>query len=167
MLVVTVDALMPAWAAFLAKLPTTAPVVYPFGIYLGHSSHIRFTRHVSLCLDAIDGRPTVLIEPGYEDPACSASAPAEDGTLYHCPECLPLEGLIALYPQVFADLDVVRVPYQRPRHDVVAIFGEENQGLPKLLLDDREFDGLRFCGASEFLGRRGAGRDREDALPAL
>ena len=79
-----------------------------------------------------------LIEPGFEDPACSASAPAEDGTLYHCPECLPLEGLIALYPQVFADLDVVRVPYQRPRHDVVEIFGEENQGLPKLLLDDRE-----------------------------
>jgi hypothetical protein len=74
-----------------------------------------------------------LIEPGFEDPDYSQSTP-EGGTLYLCPACLPLEGLIALYSQALAGLDVVRVPFNRPRHDVVAVFGEENQTLPKLLL---------------------------------
>src|SRR6478609_11598719 len=124
MLVVTVDALTPAW--------TRSASIWA----IRRTSGLRDMCRCVLTPSMADR--LFLIEPGFEDPACSASAPAEDGTLYHCPECLPLEGLIALYPQVFADLDVVRVPYQRPRHDVVAIFGEENQGLHKLLLDDRE-----------------------------
>ena len=76
-----------------------------------------------------------LIEPGFEDPACLPPEQAETCTLFVCPECLPLEGLLALYPKALADLDVVRVPFERPRQEVAAIFGEGNQSLPKLLLD--------------------------------
>ncbi|WP_188772232.1 DUF3088 family protein [Novosphingobium endophyticum] len=59
------------------------------------------------------------------------SDPALDG-VYYCKDCVTVEGLLALFPERAADLEVVRVPWPRPRQAVVDALGEENQNLPAL-----------------------------------
>jgi hypothetical protein len=47
-----------------------------------------------------------------------------------------VEGVLASFPELAAKLDVRRVDWPRPRKEVVAVVGEENQSLPMLLLED-------------------------------
>jgi hypothetical protein len=68
-----------------------------------------------------------LIEPDFEVPGRS------DGP-FVCPFCNQIEGLLASFPQLALDIEVIRVPFQRPRAPVVALLGEENQALPALIL---------------------------------
>jgi hypothetical protein len=55
------------------------------------------------------------------------------GGLY-CPECATIAGLLYYYPQLVEALDVRLVDAPRPRPEVVAIVGEENQSCPVLVL---------------------------------
>jgi len=68
-----------------------------------------------------------LIEPGFSD----AERP---GQRFVCPSCNRVEGLLRSFPELAAQLDVERVAFPRPRRQVIAEIGEDNQSLPVLIL---------------------------------
>jgi hypothetical protein len=84
----------------------------------------------------------------------------------YCPACATLEGVLAFYPRLRAILDVRYVDFPRPRPEVIAAIGAENQGLPSLViasdpaadqaltgLDVREWQGRRFLQSAGDIGR--------------
>ena len=84
----------------------------------------------------------------------------------YCPACATLEGLLAFYPQLREVLDIHYVDFPRPRAAVIAVVGEQNQGLPLLVvapdpeaelaiagLDVREWQGRRFLRSPGDIGR--------------
>lgn len=72
-----------------------------------------------------------LLRPGFADPAFP-------GKIFYCWHCALMEGILASFPDLAARLDVERIAWPRPRHDVIALAGEENQSLPLLVLADGE-----------------------------
>ncbi len=66
-----------------------------------------------------------LLEQRFVDPAIP-------GCDFYCKDCITIDGLLAAFPAQATNLDVVRVAHPRPRHDVIAALGEENQNLPAL-----------------------------------
>jgi hypothetical protein len=93
-----------------------------------------------------------LLQPGFEDPAYP-------GQRFFCWHCALLEGVLAAFPA--ARLDVERVAFARPRAAVIALVGEENQSLPRLVLADDapagletgSFNGLRFVAGKDAILR--------------
>ncbi len=85
-----------------------------------------------------------LIEPDFEVPGRS------DGP-FVCPFCNQIEGLLASFPQLALDIEVIRVPFPRPRSAVVALVGEENQALPLLILGDNAPPDARQHGHVQFI----------------
>lgn len=66
--------------------------------------------------------------------------PAYGGTRrFYCKDCITVEGLLAAFPERAAKIDVVRIPWPRPRAAVVARLGEENQNLPALAFAEGGF----------------------------
>jgi hypothetical protein len=60
------------------------------------------------------------------------------GPLY-CGDSLPVEGLLSFFPQLRNLLNVHYLEFARPRAALVDTLGEENQGIPVLILaDERE-----------------------------
>lgn len=80
-------------------------------------------------------------------------APFEDHALegtWFCASCAMMEGALLANPHWAAHIDVRRMPFPRPRHDMIVLIGEENQSMPVLVLAD----GSRAPeGAKEFEGR--------------
>ena len=72
----------------------------------------------------------ILITPGFPDTKLSPDR------LYYCPQCNIVEGLLATFPELNDRLDIMRVPFARPRPAVIERIGEENQGLPVLIFAD-------------------------------
>ncbi len=84
---------------------------------------------------------------------------------YYCPSCATVEGILAFYPALRATLDIHYLDFPRPRPAVIAELGEQNQGLPVLVLDAaadagslqgldlREWRGKRFLTAPADIGR--------------
>jgi len=72
----------------------------------------------------------ILLEPGFADPA-------HPGERFICPDGAPIEGLLASDPACVRQLEVRRVPFPRPRADVVAALDADHQGLPVLILGDQ------------------------------
>ncbi len=68
-----------------------------------------------------------LLEPGFTDPK-------HPGERFVCPHGLSIEGLLASDPSRAALLDVKRIGFARPRHDVIAALDDAHQGLPALVL---------------------------------
>jgi len=68
-----------------------------------------------------------LLKPDFVDPAYP-------GQRFYCWHCALLEGVLASFPEALKRLDVVRIAWPRPRREVVALIGEENQSLPVLIL---------------------------------
>ena len=67
------------------------------------------------------------------------AAPFTDSELqgtWFCRDCATMEGALLANPAWAARIDVQRLPYPRPRHLVIELIGEENQGLPALVLAD-------------------------------
>ncbi|MBD8677470.1 DUF3088 domain-containing protein [Sphingomonas sp. CFBP 13720] len=62
--------------------------------------------------------------------------PALPGRDFYCRDCITIDGLLALFPERAAGLDVIRIDYPRPRTAVIDAIGAENQNLPVLLLGD-------------------------------
>ncbi len=73
-----------------------------------------------------------LLAPGFEDPA-------HPGKTFYCWHCALMEGVLASFPELAARLEVRRIPWPRPRQDVVRLLGEENQSLPVLVLAEGGF----------------------------
>ena len=56
--------------------------------------------------------------------------------LFYCPHCLPIEGALSSYKDKLHELDVRYADFPRPREEVIAIAGEDNQSLPLLVLGE-------------------------------
>jgi hypothetical protein len=69
----------------------------------------------------------LLLEAGFTDPA-------HPGEHFVCPHGVAIEGLLASDPARAARLDIKRVAFARPRHDVINALDEAHQGLPVLVL---------------------------------
>lgn len=69
-----------------------------------------------------------ILRAPFEDPAL-------DGTWF-CTSCATMEGALLANPHWATHIDVKRMPYPRPRHDVIVLIGEANQSLPVLVLAD-------------------------------
>ena len=70
-----------------------------------------------------------LLRPGFEDPALP-------GRRFFCWHCALIEGLLTSFPTLAEKLDVARIAWPKPRQEVIALVGEENQWLPLLVLAD-------------------------------
>jgi hypothetical protein len=83
-------------------------------------------------------------------------APFEDHALegtWYCHDCAALEGALLANAQWFRSIDVHRLPFPRPRHDLVALIGEENQDMPVLVLADASTapDTVKIFGRRRFI----------------
>lgn len=63
------------------------------------------------------------------------AAPFEDeGEHWYCHDCAALEGALLANPHWAELIEVRRVEFPRPREEVVALLGEDQQDLPVLVL---------------------------------
>jgi hypothetical protein len=53
---------------------------------------------------------------------------------FYCPGCASVEGFFRYCPGVENKIDIVHVDFKRPRQEVIALLGAENQGCPVLVL---------------------------------
>lgn len=58
------------------------------------------------------------------------------GSLFLCPDCTLLEGVLATNPELRDSVDVVYVDFEKPRKQLAELIGEENQSLPVLVFAD-------------------------------
>ena len=66
-------------------------------------------------------------------------APFEDAALdgkWFCASCATLEGALLANPHWATHIEVKRMPFPRPRHEMIVLIGEENQSMPVLVLAD-------------------------------
>jgi hypothetical protein len=68
-----------------------------------------------------------LLRPGFKN--------AGMGPLY-CSDSAPVEGVLSFFPELRKLLDVHYLEFPRPRQELIAALGEENQSLPVLILAD-------------------------------
>lgn len=68
-----------------------------------------------------------LLDPQFEDPDLP-------GRSFYCRDCVTIDGLLARFPDKASELEVIRIPYPRPRDAVIAVVGEAHQNLPLLVL---------------------------------
>ena len=59
--------------------------------------------------------------------------PKHGDQLFFCPQCSPVEGLLAMFPDVRQNLDVRYVDFARPRGDMEEFVGD-NQSCPQIVL---------------------------------
>ena len=74
-------------------------------------------------------RDRIFLLETYADPAFGGER------VFYCKDSMTVEGLLASFPERAANLDVIRVPWPRPRAAVVEAIGEANQNLPALVWD--------------------------------
>ncbi|KKB63753.1 hypothetical protein WM40_09875 [Robbsia andropogonis] len=72
-----------------------------------------------------------LLEAGFSDPQYP-------GERFLCPDGAAIEGLLASDRARAARLDIIRVPFPKPRETVVAALDAEHQGVPLLILGDEQ-----------------------------
>ena len=85
-----------------------------------------------------------VIRAPFEDPELSGT--------WFCTSCATIEGMLLANEHWSAHVDVKRLADPRPRTEVIALIGEENQSLPVLVLaasstppaDAKEADGVFF-----------------------
>lgn len=66
-------------------------------------------------------------------------APFEDNALegaWFCTACATMEGALLANPHWARAIDVRRSPFPRPRREIIALIGEDNQSMPVLVLAD-------------------------------
>ena len=71
-----------------------------------------------------------ILERSYRD---------DTGSEFFCRDCIEVDGLLAMFPERAAKLEIVRVPWARPRTAVIEAIGEDNQNCPALVFAERGF----------------------------
>lgn len=61
---------------------------------------------------------------------------ARPGRFFVCPHCNAIEGLLGSFPGLATQIEVHRLPFERPREAVVTLIGEQHQSLPVLIFAD-------------------------------
>ena len=69
----------------------------------------------------------IILQAGFEDPVYPTRR-------FYCWHCVLMEGLLATFPTLQTDIDVVRIAWSLPRREVVDLLGPEHQSLPLLIL---------------------------------
>ncbi|MEP2989783.1 MAG: DUF3088 domain-containing protein [Parasphingorhabdus sp.] len=89
-----------------------------------------------------------LLEPGFEDPALP-------GRKFYCPYCAQVEGVLASYAEHTGNIEVVRLPFPRPRRATIELVGEEHQSLPLMVLasDAPRYDFTLHHGEVRFVSK--------------
>jgi hypothetical protein len=73
-------------------------------------------------------KPTLfLLKPGFHE---------DKGGPFFCPDCAAVEGFLRYAPEAERQLDVHRIDFPRPRKDIVALIGAENQSCPVLVFEE-------------------------------
>lgn len=55
---------------------------------------------------------------------------------FFCPETAMVEGMLAFYPKLRAQVDIHYIGFEKPRTAIVALLGEGMQGCPILVMGD-------------------------------
>lgn len=84
-----------------------------------------------------------LLEHEFADPELG-------GRVTYCKDCMTVEGLLATWPGLAASIEVISVPWPRPRAAVVEAIGEANQNLPALVFATED-GGIGFANEIEAL----------------
>jgi len=71
-----------------------------------------------------------ILDPTFTDPALEGA--------WFCPNGAMVYGALAANPHWAEHIEICRIAFPRPRHEVVALVGEEHQGLPLLLFADQQ-----------------------------
>lgn len=77
----------------------------------------------------MSGDRLFLLSPGFRDPD-------RPGRFFVCPHCNAIEGLLGSFPGLATQIEVHRLPFEKPRDEIVALLGEQYQSLPVLVFDD-------------------------------
>ena len=92
----------------------------------------------------------IILQAGFANPAYP-------GQRFYCWHCMVMEGLLASFPSLQSRIDVERIAWPKPRTEVVALIGTENQSLPVLILAEDApagmetgiFEGRRFVAGKD------------------
>jgi hypothetical protein len=76
-----------------------------------------------------------ILEAGFSDPAYPDQR-------FYCWHCMLIEGLLASYPDLHSRIDVERIAWPKPRDEIVALIGTENQSVPVLILAEDAPSGI-------------------------
>jgi hypothetical protein len=77
-----------------------------------------------------------LLKPGFFD--------GDQGPFY-CGDSVAIEGLLSFFPEIKDAVDIKYVDFPRPRADIVAHIGADNQSMPVLLIEDATVvEGIAF-----------------------
>ena len=87
--------------------------------------------------------------------------PAYPDQRFYCWHCMLMEGLLASFPALQSRIDVARIAWPKPRAEVVALIGPDNQSLPVLILaadapsglETGSWDGRRFVAGKDAILR--------------
>ncbi|MFD2205539.1 DUF3088 family protein [Kiloniella antarctica] len=63
------------------------------------------------------------------------SVPSTDNTSWFCSHCALIEGALAVNPDWNKHIEVRRIPFTKPREQIIELLGEENQWLPVLIIN--------------------------------
>ena len=88
-----------------------------------------------------------LLKPNFKDANVDGAE-----QLFYCPHCAMIEGVLSYYTQLQDKLEVIYIDFPRPRHKLVELVGEENQGCPNLVISKDDSVGLD---TSYFLSLKG------------
>ena len=61
---------------------------------------------------------------------------SDAGFKQFCSECAMVEGMLSFYPHLRTNVDVTYINFTRPRAEIVAELGPENQSSPVIILAD-------------------------------
>ncbi len=99
---------------------------------------------------SMSGDRLFLLAPGFRDPE-------RPGRFFVCPHCNAIEGLLGSFPGLATQIEVHRLPFEKPRLAIMDLLGEGHQSLPVLVFDDNKpvpdeaqiANGRRFIDSSE------------------
>jgi len=72
-----------------------------------------------------------LLTPGFFD--------GSEGPFF-CPHSAAMEGLLKYVPEIENHVEVKRIGFTKPRQDIIALLGQENQFTPVLILSETAED---------------------------
>ncbi|MEP7453631.1 DUF3088 domain-containing protein [Phyllobacterium sp. SB3] len=87
-----------------------------------------------------------LLDREFDDPKLPSKR-------YFCPYSNQIEGVLASFPHLQSRIEVVRLPFRRPRQTVIDLLGEDNQGLPVLIFGNSTLppDDAKVAGNQHFI----------------
>lgn len=98
-----------------------------------------------------------LLTPDFADPR-------HGDRPFFCPETAMVEGMLAFYPKLRAQIDVHYIGFAKPRTAIVALLGEAVQGCPMLVMGEESlvaFEARPDVTTRESLGQAYISKDLE------